>query len=63
LGGVEWSTWQAWEFHKWFWLENLKGTYLLEHPMSSFEDNIKMGFKHIGFERVDCIYLVKGTDK
>jgi len=22
-----------------------------------------MSLKHIGFERVDCIYLVKGTDK
>jgi hypothetical protein len=31
--------------------------------MSSFENNIKMGLKHIGFEGGDCIYLAKGTDK
>jgi hypothetical protein len=61
--GDEWNTQQAWELHKWFWLENLKGAHLLEHPTSSLEDNIKMGLKHIGFDGVDCIYLAKGADE
>lgn len=36
---------------------------LLGTPMSSLEDNIKVGIKNVDFERADCIYVANDRDK
>jgi hypothetical protein len=42
-----------------FWLENLKER---DNSSSTWEDNIRMDLRDIGWEGVDWIYLAQGKD-